>query len=62
MLATPKTKLLSGIDNPELVVVKNFPDYQNRNNLINQSLRTIASDLGYDLSTLRGFMDCAWQT
>lgn len=50
MLITPSTKLLSGIDNPELLIVDNFPRYQNRNKALDQSLKIIADNLGYDLS------------
>jgi len=50
MLVTPETKLLSGIDNPELVVVNDFPGYQNRSQAVSQSLKVIAGKLGYDIS------------
>lgn len=52
MLVTPETKLLSGIDNPELLVVNDFSGYQNRSQLISQVLKVIAENLGYDISKL----------
>jgi hypothetical protein len=50
MLVTPKIKLLSGIDNPELIVVDDFPEYQNRSQAVSQSLKVIAGNFGYDIS------------
>ena len=50
MLVTPEKKLLSGIDNPELLVVNGFPGYQNRSQAVSQSLKVIAENLGYDIS------------
>ena len=50
MLVTPETKLLSGIDNPELMVVNGFHGYQNRSQAVSQSLKVIAENLGYDIS------------
>lgn len=53
MLITPETKLLSGIDNPELRVVNGFQEYQNRSQAVSQSLKVIAENLGYDISKLQ---------
>lgn len=53
MLVTPETKLLNGIANPELLVVNDFPRYQNRSQVVNQSLKVIAGNLGYDISRLQ---------
>ena len=52
MLVTPETKLLSGIDNPELVVVNDFAGYQNRSQAVSQALKVIAGNLGYDIISL----------
>lgn len=52
MLITPETKLLSGIDNPELVCVNTFPGYTERSREVSQSLKVIAGNLGYDLRRL----------
>lgn len=49
MLVTPTTKLLWGIDNPELVVVDDSPRYRNRNQAVSEALRVIARNLGYDI-------------
>ena len=53
MLVTPEVKLLSGIDNPELVVVDNCSDYYNRSQVVSQSLKDVAERLGCDMSRLR---------
>ena len=53
MLVTPETKLLCGIDNPELLIVNDFPGYQNRSQAVSQSLNVIAENLGYDISRLQ---------
>ena len=53
MLVTPEKKLLSGIDNPELLVVNDFPAYQNRSQAVSQSLKVIAENLGYNISRLQ---------
>lgn len=53
MLITPETKLLSGIDNPELVRVDTFPGYEKRSKGVSQSLKVIAENLGYDISKLQ---------
>ena len=53
MLVTPEVKLLSGIDNPTLNVVGDFPGYKSRRDFISQEFRTIAENLGYDLDRLR---------
>ena len=50
MLVTPETKLLCGIDNPELLVADDFPGYRNRNQAVIQALNVAAGNLGYDLS------------
>ena len=52
MLVTPETKLLSGIDNPELMVLNGFRGYQNRSQAVSQSLKVIVENLGYDISGL----------
>ena len=52
MLVTPETKLLSGIDNPELLVVNDSSGYGKKRKAISQSLKVIAGNLGYDISTL----------
>ncbi|MBU0958740.1 MAG: hypothetical protein KKB31_02215 [Nanoarchaeota archaeon] len=52
MLVTPEVKLLSGIDNPTLSVVEGFSGYQNRKSFVNQELKTIARNLGYNLGRL----------
>ncbi len=52
MLVTPVTKLLSGIDNPELVVVSDFPGYKDRSSAISGALKAIAHNLGYELRNL----------
>jgi len=49
MLVTPEIKLLSGIDNPELLVVNDFPGYQNRSQVVSQYLKVITKNLGYDI-------------
>ncbi|MGV8086247.1 MAG: hypothetical protein ACP5N1_01325 [Candidatus Woesearchaeota archaeon] len=53
MLVTPETKLLSGIDNPKLLVVDNSLEYINRSQIVSASLKNIAENLGYDLSKFR---------
>lgn len=53
MLVTPETKLLSGIDNPELLVANGFSSYKNRNKAVSLSLKVIAKNLGYDISKLQ---------
>ena len=53
MLATPETKILYGIDEPELIVVDNSPIYQNRNRIVSEALNTIARNKGYDISSFR---------
>ena len=50
MLVTPEIKLLSGIDNPKLVIVNDFSRYKSRSQAVNQSLKAIAENLGYDIS------------
>lgn len=52
MLITPKTKLLSGIDNPTLIMVDDFIGYHHRSQAVSQSLKVIAKNLGYDISGL----------
>lgn len=49
MLVTPTTKLLYGIDNPELTVVNDSPRYRYRNQAVSEALRIIAQNLGYDI-------------
>jgi hypothetical protein len=53
MLITPETKLLSGIDNPELRVVPDSESYKTRSQAINIQLNQIARHLGYDISGLQ---------
>ncbi len=52
MLVTPETKLLSGIDNPHLIIVDDFPGFHNRSRAVRESLQIIERNLGYDLSKL----------
>lgn len=54
MLITPKTKLLYGTDNPELHIVDDFPGYANRSSGVDDSIKVIAQNLGYDISRLPG--------
>src|SRR3989344_3878293 len=53
MLVTSKTKLLSGFDNPQLVIVDDFPGYKEISEAIKQAMGIIAGNFGYDLSNLR---------
>lgn len=56
MLVTPEIKILSGIDNPELVVVNNHSGYKNKSQAVSQSLEIIAKDLGYNIDKLPATM------
>lgn len=53
MLVTPEAKLLHSIDNAELHIVSDFPGYAQRSRAVDQAVKVIAQNLGYDLSTLR---------
>jgi hypothetical protein len=50
LLVTPETKLLCGMDNPELRVVDGFPGYRAASQAVSGQLRSIARELGYDLN------------
>ena len=52
LLITPETKLLSGIDNPQLVIVSNFSGYAQRSHTISDAIKLIARNKGYDISRL----------
>ncbi len=50
MLITPETRLLCGLDNPKLEVVKGFPGYASRSKAVDQAVLLIANRLGYELN------------
>jgi hypothetical protein len=56
LLVTPETKLLCGMDNPELRVVDDFPGYRTASPTISGQLRSIARELGYYLNRFEARM------
>lgn len=54
MLVTPVKKMLWAPDNPELLVLSNFQGHEARSQVIENALKIIASNQGYDLSRLEG--------
>ena len=53
LLATPKTKLLCGLDNPQLEIVSDFKGFTQRQVDLHDSLQKIAERLGYPLYALQ---------
>jgi hypothetical protein len=49
LLVTPYVKLVSGIDNPKLITIPNYTEYVQNRQHIEQSLKSIANQLGYSL-------------
>ncbi len=52
LLATPRMKLIFGVDNPELVVLNDFPGYRERSLRVNQAIDEIARRKGYNFNRL----------
>lgn len=52
LLATPRMKFIFGVDNPELVVLNDFPGYRERSLEVNRAINEIARRKNYDFSKL----------
>lgn len=53
LLVTPKTKLLWGSDNPELLIVDDFHNYDQRRSALELALKRVAHKLGYNFENLK---------
>lgn len=53
LLVTPETKLISGIDNPQLLVVDNFRGYAQRSYAVVKAIEIIERSMGYENSRLK---------
>jgi len=54
MLVTPKTKLLCGLDNPQLRVAEHSEDYERYHEAIEDMLKYTAEELGMEHERFRG--------
>lgn len=54
MLVTPETRLLSGFDNPTLEIIDSFPEYEERNKYVKESIHQIAEEIRIEHERLKG--------
>ncbi len=52
LLATPKTKIVCGMDNPQLQIGDPLNRYKNRNEPLGRAFEIVARNLGYTLANL----------
>lgn len=56
LLVTPETKLLCGVDNPQLQIVNGFSDYLQRKYVVDIAIQRIAQEKGYTFERLEAVL------